>query len=102
MSVNGSTAMDLAGLASGVEFGGVMTVDEPNALIRSAALVNRSAGSLASALVTAASSSAVTPDLVARTEGTGSVKRFMIRACAVAPVKGAEPVSISYNTQPRL
>ena len=39
---------------------------------------------------------------VARTDGTGSVKRFMIRACAVLPVNGAEPVSISYNTQPRL
>ena len=38
----------------------------------------------------------------ARTLGAGSVSRFTIIACAVAPVNGGSPASISYSTAPRL
>jgi hypothetical protein len=36
-----------------------------------------------------------------RTLGTGSANRFMMIACAVGPVYGTSPASISYRTAPR-
>ena len=51
-----------------------------------AAVANRSAAAFASALDTAASIAAGTPSRSRRTEGTGSVNRFAITTCALAPV----------------
>ncbi len=106
MLANGSTAIDVraatAGVASGVALGGVTTRGDPSACATRSADWNRSPGSLARLLVTTCSSSAETYAPLARTDGTGSVKRFMITACMVEPVNGAAPVSISKSTQPRL
>ncbi len=66
----------------------------------SAALPNRSAGTGASARRIAWSNSSGTLGRPRRTLGTGSVKRLPITACAVGPVKGGSPASISYSTPP--
>ena len=83
MSANGSTAMDFCGATVGVATAvacGVTTLGEPSACTTCEPVAKRSAGSFANALDTTASSSAVTSERVARTEGTGSVNRFMISA----------------------
>jgi hypothetical protein len=71
-----------------------------SARANSAALVNRSAGERANARVIACSIPSETSRIVRRC-GTGSLKRFAMMACAVGPVKGGSPASISYATQPR-
>src|SRR6059058_5512976 len=63
---------------------------------------HRSAGTLASAFVNACSTPGGTAGRSRRTAGTGSTKHLVITACAVGPVNGGSPASISYNTQPRL
>jgi hypothetical protein len=65
-----------------------------SAAANSPAVAKRSAGTFASARVTAAS----TPGGTARTLprcGTGSLNRLAMRACAVGPVNGGSPASIS-------
>ena len=73
-----------------------------NARANCAAVANRSAGALASALTIAASTSGGT---VGRTMLTrvGASRNFRAKiASAVAPVYGGSPTNISYSTQPRL
>ena len=67
-----------------------------------AAVANRSAAIGASARRIAWSTGSGTLGRTDRTLGGGSVRRFTIIACAVAPVNGASPASISYSTAPRL
>src|SRR2546425_7229271 len=62
---------------------------------------NRSAGAFASALLTAFSTAGDTWRTVLMC-GMGSVKRLAMMACAVGPVYGGSPASISYNTLARL
>ena len=56
---------------------------------------NRSAGTLASARMTACSTATGTVGRRRRTRGTGSVNRLAITAWAVGPVYGGSPASIS-------
>jgi hypothetical protein len=68
---------------------------------KGAALANRSAGSFSSAMSTAASMWGGT---VWRWEMSGrgvSVTTFATIACAVGPVNGGSPTSISYSTAPK-
>jgi len=51
-----------------------------------AAVANRSTAAFASALDTTASIAGGTPSRNRRTDGTGSVNRFAITTCALAPV----------------
>ncbi len=99
MSANGSTAIEVRagalGTASGVAFGGVTILGDPNALTTCSARWNRSAGSLARVRATTSCSSEVTSRRLAWAEGTGSVNRFMMTAWTLGPLNGAEPVSIS-------
>src|SRR5690349_1457926 len=98
MSAKGSTAMDFllaATAVTKVASGGVATLGEPSATTTCEAVANRSSGSLASARVTTWSRSVLTAGRAARTDGTGSVNRFMINAWAFDPVNGADPASIS-------
>src|SRR5688572_10775786 len=71
-----------------------------SALAKSAALRNRSAGSLLNARWIAASTAAGTVGRVAVT-GAGMVFITLATiACALGPVNGGSPASISYNTHP--
>jgi hypothetical protein len=85
-----------AGAMIGVEVEArVIRPGSRRALANSAAEVNRSAGSLASAVSTASSTAAGT---VSRTrEGAIGFSVIILAtiACAVLPVKGGSPVSIS-------
>ncbi len=67
-----------------------------------AAVANRSAGALASAVNTARSSASVTVGRTLRIGGAMSTEWRAITACAVRPVNGTDPVSISYTTHARL
>jgi hypothetical protein len=70
-------------------------VGEVSAAANSAALPNRSAGSLASAVSTAAS---IAGDTVFRCRvggGGSSVRTLAMIACAEGPVNGGSPTSIS-------
>ena len=64
------------------------------------ALSNRSAGSFSSALATAAATFGGTDFRYFVTGSAGSVMIFMMICCALAPVCGGLPVSISYSTEP--
>ncbi len=65
-----------------------------------AAVANRSAGTLASALRIGCSTASGTVSLAVRRAGGGSnVFRAKI-ACGLVPVNGGSPASISYATQP--
>ncbi len=59
------------------------------------AVENRSAGTSASARWSAKSAASGTLGRPRRTLGTGSLKRLATMACAVGPVYGASPASIS-------
>jgi hypothetical protein len=72
-----------------------------SAAAKSAVDGNRSAGDLASARVTAASRPAGTSRNVPRW-GRGSLSRLAMIACAVGPMYGGSPASISYSTHARL
>ena len=74
----------------------VVAPDVPrNAAANSAALANRSAGSFSSAVRTASSTASGTRSRC-RWSGTGfSVITLAMIACAVLPVNGGSPVSIS-------
>jgi len=105
---SGSTAMALrAGEAGGVRTATVPCPDEPmpfswrRASTNAPAVAKRSTGVLASARDSTSSTASGTSRVI-RTLGTGETNRLAITACAVAPVKGGSPVSISYSTQPRL
>ena len=54
----------------------------------------------ASTVVSARSTGAGTVSRTVRTDGTGFVIRLAMIACAVGPVYGGSPASISYSTQP--
>ncbi len=62
---------------------------------KATALANRSAGSLASAVVTICSSAAGTSARIFRSDGTGSEVWCASTAWALAPVNGGAPASIS-------
>ena len=66
-----------------------------SARTKSAADANRSAGTRASALATARSTGSGTLGRCWRTGGASSSTRRASSACAVAPVKGGSPASIS-------
>ena len=79
----------------------VATVGCVSASANSAAVAKRSAGSFSSAVSTAASTCG---GIVCRCGSIGrglSVTTRATTACAVVPVNGGSPVSISYSTQPR-
>ena len=94
---------DLAG-AAGVGYAApvIGTVPDPSDLPRpsanSAAEAKRSAGIFSSARSTTASSSGVTLGRAGRIGRTRSVTTFAMIACAVEPVWGGSPVSISWST----
>ncbi len=84
------------------ELRGVTSVREPSgckARAKSAAEANRSAGTLASALVTACSTPSGIPSRTVRRGGMGWVSRFAMIAWKLGPVYGGSPASISYTTQ---
>ena len=106
MSANGSTAIDGTARCDAVTM-----VRDPPAGCRVApvpsacgelARRSRSArpGVRASARSSARSTSSGTSARSARTGRTASVNRFTMIACAVGPVNGGSPASISYSTQP--
>ena len=103
MLTNGSTAIDFGAVAvtTGTAPGGVAPAGL-SAWANWAAVANRSAGSFASALMTACSTQGGTASRTERSGGTGSVKHFTMIAWAVGPVNGVRPASISYSTHPRL
>ncbi len=74
--------------------------DASSAAANCAAVVNRSAGVRASALVSAASTPAGTVSRTTEIRGNGSLSFFARIACGVGPVYGVSPLSISYSTQP--
>ena len=79
----------------------VATPGRASASANCAAVANRSAGSFESAVRTAASTWGGTVFRCSMSErGSSVITRAMI-ACAVGPVNGGSPVSISYSTQPR-
>ncbi len=108
MLTNGSTAIDLAVLASGElttvggSPGGAVATDEGSAWANSSALPNRSAGALARAFMSARSRVSGTSGRVLHTEGDGSANCFIMIACGLGPVNGGRPASISYSTHARL
>ncbi len=61
---------------------------------------NRSAGTLASAVLIACSTASGTFSRTVRTRGTVSIALRAWIASAVAPVNGGFPANISYSTQP--
>ena len=65
-----------------------------------AAVANRSAGSFESAVTTAASTCGGTVFRCSVSERGSSVITRAMMACAVGPVNGGSPASISYSTQP--
>jgi hypothetical protein len=72
----------------------------PSASANAFAPSNRSAGSFASAVITAASTCAGTVSRVVRIGVGLSVSTLATIACTVLPVNGGSPVSISYVTAP--
>ena len=80
---------------------GLVAAAEPSARANSSAEPNRSAATGASARATAASTCSGTLGRAWRTRGTSPLNRFAMIACAVGPVKGGSPASISYSTAPR-
>jgi len=88
---------------AGSRAAGVTTVVAPGRASASencAAVPNRSAGSLESAVTTAASTCGGTVLRCSVIERGSSVITRAMMACAVGPVNGGSPVSISYSTQP--
>ncbi len=71
-----------------------------SAAANSPAFANRSAGSFSSAVRIAASTYGGTVCRCPVTERGWSVMTRATMACAVGPVNGGSPVSISYSTQP--
>ena len=71
-----------------------------SASANSAALANRSAGSFSSAVRIALSTSGGMVCRCGRIGRGGSVSTRATIACAVEPVNGGSPVSISYSTTP--
>jgi hypothetical protein len=65
-----------------------------------AAVANRSAATGASARWIACSTASGTLGRARRTRGTSPLSRRAITACAVGPVNGGSPASISYSTAP--
>src|ERR1041384_674196 len=92
MLTNGSTAIDLAAAAAPVpcvgDPGGVVTPGAFSAWANTAAVAWRSAGSLASAFITACSTQAGASARNPRNGGGGDVKHCAMIACAVLPTKG--------------
>ena len=72
-----------------------------SASAKCAAEANRSAGSFANALASAASITADTSPRTTASRIGGSVSSFAMMACAVGPVCGGSPASISYSTAAR-
>ena len=72
----------------------------PNASANAFALSNRSAGNFSSAFATAAATFAGTDFRYFVTGSATSAMIFMMICCALAPVCGGLPASISYNTEP--
>jgi hypothetical protein len=66
------------------------------------AVLNRSAGTVAMAFRTAASTASGTSSRAERGDGAGELSRLAITAVRVDPRNGASPTSISYSTHPRL
>src|SRR5438093_685466 len=102
MLTNGSTAIDLAAAAPVPwvgDPGGVVTPGAFRAWANTAAVACRSAGSLASAFNTACSTQAGASARKPRNGGGGDVKHCAMIACAVLPMNGVRPVSISYTAQ---
>ena len=71
-----------------------------NASLKPFALSKRSAGSFSSAFDTAAATCAGTALRYFVTDSAGAVMIFMMTCCALDPVCGGSPVSISYSTLP--
>jgi len=71
-----------------------------NADTKASTVAKRSLGDFDSTVISADSTAGGTVSRSVETRGTGSRKRFAMIACAVAPVYGGSPASISYNTQP--
>ena len=76
-------------------------LDAARACANSAAPAWRSAGTFANAFSTARSTPGETVSRTVRMGATGSTACRARIACAVGPVNGGAPVSISYTTQPR-
>ena len=87
---NGKTAIDSPPSPSRVTSSGAF-----RARANWPAVANRSAGALASAVSTACSRACRTVGRTLRIGGTTSSRWRAITACAVDPVKGTDPVSIS-------
>ena len=104
MLASGSTTMDFSAGATptGVVPDGVRSrcSATSSASANSAAVGKRSTGVRASARTIAWSTASGT-SRIARACGTGARNRLEMMACALGPVKGCSPVSISYRTQPR-
>ena len=107
MFSNGSTATDRAtvmswSIACAVPTAIATVTGVPRASANRAADMNRSAGSVASAFFTAASTASGTSSRTARSDPIGLLNRLAITASSVFPANGGWPTSISKSTQPRL
>ena len=87
-----------AGLGSGAGAG--VTAGGSSASTNSAAVAKRSAGTLAIAFSSAASTYAGTAGRTTRTDGIGSWRWRAMTACTVRLENGGNPVSISNTTHP--
>ena len=96
MFANGSTATDASGLEG--ETAGVSS--DRNASTSTAPVACRSPGVFSSSRDTARLIANGTDARRSVTGGGVYTKRFATTACAVDPVNGSSPVSISYSTQP--
>ena len=106
MFSNGSTATDLPAeapcIACAAAAAMVTVADGDSASANWAALLYLSAGVVAIALRTVASTASGTSSRKARGEGDGLLSRLAITAMSVEPRNGGSPASISNSTQPRL
>ena len=81
---------------------GVVVAPVVSARTNSLVVAGRSAGSVAMPWRIASSMVGATVGRIRRTLGAGSLKRRAMTACAVGPVNGGSPASISYRTAARL
>ncbi len=108
MFSNGSTATDLveevisSTMACAAPTAIAVVAEVPKASANCAAVENRSAGSVAIAFLTAASTASGTSSRKVRGEGMGLLNRLAMMAVTVDPRNGGCPTSISKSTQPRL